>query len=105
MLFSEGLDPMTAIQMATINTAEYFGVSREIGMIAPGRYADIVLVNDLESFKIDSVYSRGKEIAKAGKWLVELPHIEYPEWASQSVHLANHWKSRIFKFRRERIKK
>ncbi len=84
---NEGIDPMTAIQMATINTAEYFGVSREIGLIAPGRYADIVLVNDLASFDIDSVYSRGKEISKSGKWLVDLPHIEYPAWARQSVHL------------------
>jgi adenine deaminase len=84
---SEGLDPMTAIQMATINTAEYFGVSREIGMIAPGRHADIVLVDDLESFKVHSVFSHGKEISREGKWLVELPHIAYPEWARQSVHL------------------
>jgi adenine deaminase len=78
---------MLAIQMATINTAEYFGVSREIGLIAPGRYADIVLVNNLESFEIHSVFARGKEIAKAGKWLMDLPSIEYPQWVKQSVHL------------------
>src|SRR5665811_2172554 len=46
-----GLKPITAIQMATINTAEYFGLSRVIGSIAPGRYADIVLVSSLETFK------------------------------------------------------
>ncbi|MRR52625.1 MAG: adenine deaminase, partial [Rhodocyclaceae bacterium] len=39
---SQGLKPITAIQMATINTAEHFGVSREMGMIAPGRYADVL---------------------------------------------------------------
>lgn len=83
----QGLDPMLAIQMATINTAEYFGVSKEIGLIAPGRYADIVLVNNLESFEIHSVFARGKEIAKAGKWLMDLPSIEYPQWVKQSVHL------------------
>jgi adenine deaminase len=83
----QGLDPMLAIQMATINTAEYFGVSREIGLIAPGRYADIVLVNNLESFDIHSVFARGKEIAKAGKWLMDLPSIEYPQWVKHSVHL------------------
>ena len=84
---SQGLDPMTAIQMATINTAEYFGVSREIGLIAPGRHADIVLVDDLDSFKIHSVFSHGKELSREGKWLVDLPQINYPEWAKQSVHL------------------
>ena len=40
----QGLNPVTAIQMMTINTAEHFGMSKEMGMIAPGRWADIVLV-------------------------------------------------------------
>ena len=44
---SEGLAPMPALQMATINTAEHFGVSRDMGQIAPGRYADVLLVEDL----------------------------------------------------------
>ena len=38
---ARGLKPLTAIQMATINTAEYFGLSRDIGLLAPGRWADI----------------------------------------------------------------
>jgi adenine deaminase len=83
----QGLDPMTAIQMATINTAEYFGVSREIGLIAPGRHADILLVDDLETLDIYSVYARGKEISREGKWLIDLPRIEYPAWARQSIHI------------------
>ncbi len=47
------LPPVTAIQMATINTAEHFGLGREVGMIAPGRYADILLVEDLAEFKAE----------------------------------------------------
>ena len=46
---AEGLPPMTAIQMATINTAEHFGLARDIGMIAPGRWADLLLVDDLQA--------------------------------------------------------
>ncbi len=84
---SEGLDPMTAIQMATINTAEYFGVSREIGMIAPGRHADVLLVDDLETLAIRNVIANGKEISRDGNWLIDLPRITYPEWAKHSVHL------------------
>ena len=49
---SQGLAPMTAIQMATINQAEHFGVSREMGMIAPGRCADILIVEYLVNFLI-----------------------------------------------------
>jgi adenine deaminase len=54
-------------QMATINTAEYFGVSREMGMIAPGRSADILLVSDLVDFRPDMVIARGQVLAENGR--------------------------------------
>jgi adenine deaminase len=63
----QGLNPITAIQMMTINTAEHFGLSREMGMIAPGRWADIVLVRDLNDFKADLVIARGQVIAENGE--------------------------------------
>ncbi len=84
---SQGLAPMTAIQMATINTAEHFGVSREIGQIAPGRYADILIVPDLVNFHADVVVARGQIVAEHGRLLVETPAIHYPDWALRSVHL------------------
>lgn len=82
----QGLSPMTAIQMMTLNTAEYFGVDRDMGMIAPGRYADIVLTSDLEAFQAELVIAQGRVVAENGRLLVELPEIEYPEWALHSVH-------------------
>ena len=54
-----GVPPITAIQMATINTAEHFGVAREMGSIAPGRSADILLVDDLKDFHARTVIARG----------------------------------------------
>lgn len=84
---SEGLNPMTAIQMMTINTAEHFGLSRELGMIAPGRWADVLLVEDLMRFKADVVIARGQVIAEGGEWQVKLPAVKYPKWATNSVHL------------------
>ncbi len=83
----QGLPPMTAIQMATINTAEYFGVGRDMGSIAPGRFGDLVLVQDLNNFRADLVIARGLVVAEAGELRVNLPEIEYPEWALRSVHL------------------
>lgn len=83
---AEGIEPMTAIQMATINTAEHFGVSREIGLIAPGRFGDIVLVKDLVDFEVNTVVSRGKIAFQNGEIVVDLPEREYPEWAIKSVH-------------------
>jgi len=82
-----GLDPMVAIQMATLNTAEHFGLARDLGQIAPGRFADIVIVSKLLEFRAESVISKGKLIAKAGELLVDLAPFPYPEWARTSVHL------------------
>ena len=84
---AKGLPPMTALQMATINTAEHFGVSREVGMIAPGRWADILLVDDLKNFQVKLVLVRGQVVADNCKLLINLPKIEYPRWATQSVHI------------------
>ena len=84
---AEGLPPMTAIQMATINTAEHFGVSREIGMIAPGRWADMLLVDDLRDFRPNLVIAKGSVAAVEGKLQLRLPAFKYPAWARDSVHL------------------
>ena len=84
---AEGLAPMLAVQMATLNPAEHFGVSREVGMIAPGRWADILLVKDLKDFHAELVLVRGQLAAENGKLRIDLPKVEYPAWATQSIHL------------------
>jgi adenine deaminase len=61
---SRGLAPLRAIQMASINTARYFGL-RHRGAVAPGYRADFVLLDDLESFSISAVYLNGRPIAPA----------------------------------------
>ncbi len=93
----QGLAPITAIQMMTINTAEHFGLTKEIGMIAPGRWADIVLVKDLNHFKADTVIARGQVIAEKGEWKVSLPKFKYPSWATNSVHLKRKLKAEDFR--------
>jgi adenine deaminase len=93
----QGLNPLTAIQMCTINTAEHFGLAKEIGMIAPGRWADVALVKDLRNFKAELVIAKGNVIAENGKWKVELPKFAYPSWAINSVHLKKPLKAHDFK--------
>lgn len=83
----QGVEPVTAIQMATLNTAEHFGVGRDIGQIAPGRYADLLLVRDLPNLRAELVIAKGQVIAKDGNLVVDLPAIQYPQWATQSIHL------------------
>lgn len=63
-----GLRPVTAIQMATINVAEIYGL-RNVGAVAPGFRADLVVLDDLESFMIDSVFKDGRLVAKGGRIL------------------------------------
>ena len=95
---AQGLKPLTAIQMATINTAEYLGLSREIGMIAPGRFADILLVDDLVSLKSDMVFAKGKLAASDVQLKIELPEFDYPEFARSSIHLKEKLGKRSFAF-------
>jgi adenine deaminase len=94
-----GLKPMTAIQMCTINTAEHFGLTREMGMIAPGRWADVVLVKDLNDFKADVVIAKGAVIAEHGKWKTDLPGFSYPAWSKNSVHLKKKLEAKDFVLR------
>ena len=82
-----GIPPLTAIQMATLNTAEHFGLSRDLGMIAPGRYADILLVSSLDELAIDIVIAKGVIAVEQGHLLLELPSFPYPDWAIHSVKL------------------
>lgn len=96
---SEGLNPMTAIQMMTINAAEHFGLTKEMGMIAPGRWADLLLVDDLMNFKADLVIAKGQVIAEQGELQVKLPVVKYPKWATNSVHLRRNLKADDFALR------
>ncbi len=85
---AQGIPPVVAIQMATLNVAEHFRVDREVGLLAPGRYADILLVSDLPAFRVERVMAKGRWLAENGRWTVDLPTYTYPAWASQSVRLA-----------------
>ena len=91
-----GLNPMTAIQMCTINTAEHFGLTREMGLIAPGRWADILLVEDLRNFHAEIVVAKGQVIAQKGKWTSELPVVSHPKWVTNSVNLKRELKADDF---------
>lgn len=84
---AQGLSPLTAIQMMTLNTAEHFGVARDVGQLAPGRYADIVITSSLTDFKAELVIAAGEVLAERGAWRMDLPRFEYPAEVRQSVHL------------------
>ncbi|MCO5056612.1 MAG: adenine deaminase [Rhizobiaceae bacterium] len=84
---AQGLRPVTAIQMATVNTAEHFGLERELGSITPGRRADFLIVSNLAELVIDEVYARGVRMARAGRLEAKIPAYPYPDHAKQTVKL------------------
>lgn len=92
----QGVKPIQAIQMATINTAAHFGLTTEIGQIAPGRYADILFVDDLTEFVVKKVIAKGKLAATEGQLNTTKPKIEYPQWATQSVKISKKFKADDF---------
>jgi adenine deaminase len=83
----QGIAPMNAIQMATLNTAEHFGVATDVGQLAPGRWGDVLLVSDLENLEIDEVIAKGEQVARDRKLSVAIPTYNYPDWAKQSVNV------------------
>ena len=82
-----GCDPLVALQMATINTATHFGLERELGSIAPGRRADVILTDDLKTLPVNLVMARGQIVARDGKITVDCPHYDWPESARNTVHM------------------
>ncbi|MFD2612267.1 adenine deaminase [Paenibacillus gansuensis] len=85
----QGVKPVTAFQMATINTAERFGVARDVGTITPGSCADLILLDgNLADVNVTMTIAAGKVVAENGKMTVDLAPFRYPEEATHSVHLS-----------------
>ncbi|MFD0826084.1 adenine deaminase [Neobacillus sp. M.A.Huq-85] len=84
-----GLSPLLAIQIASLNAAECFGLHQK-GALAPGYKADFILVDDLETMKISEVYVSGKLTAKDGMYVGEPLQANVPgETLTQTVHIPN----------------
>ena len=67
-----GLDPVRAVQLATINPATYFRLER-MGAVAPGYFANFIILENLNGFQVKETYYHGKKVAENGKPLFELP--------------------------------
>lgn len=81
---AEGVNPIEAIQMVTINPATYFGLE-DVGVLAPGKLADIAIIQDLENMAVEAVFLEGKLVASKGQLLIDLPKYTYPEEVKSSV--------------------
>lgn len=82
-----GCEPLVALQMATINAATHFGLERELGSIAPGRRADLILTSDLKTLPIEVVYARGRKVAEDGRRLTAPTAFDWPAHSRDTVHM------------------
>ena len=82
-----GLNPMQAIQMATINAAKHFRIEHLVGSLSPGRWADILLVEDIQNIVPKQVYFKGKKSVENGKYIGLAPKANYPTWLYKTVTL------------------
>ena len=83
----EGIDVITAIQMVTINCAQCFQMDHDFGSIAPGKCADMVLLNNLDDIQVTKVWIDGDLVAQDGKMMKEFAPYSYPDWATHSMHV------------------
>jgi adenine deaminase len=82
-----GVDPVTAVQAATLANAEALRVDHELGSIAPGKVADVLLVDDLVSFDIDRVVVGGEVVVYDDEVVADLNRPDYPDWALDTIDL------------------
>ncbi len=82
-----GLSPEIAIQCVTINPARHMRLTAHVGSVSPGRYADIVLLEDVEKLQIARVWADGKQISEGTTYLPEVPTIAWPAWATKTINI------------------
>ncbi len=83
----EGVDPITAIQMVTLNPAESFRIDDECGSITPGKYADIVFLSSLEKCAVEKVIAKGQLVVADGALACEIPAPKYSSAVKNTVKL------------------
>ncbi len=92
--FKQGIDPVSAYRMVTINPALYFGMERDIGGIAPGRYADILVLDDLLDPVPEMVFSKGLLVAKEGRLSGDWPHPNWKKFLPGSSFIKKRWRAK-----------
>ncbi|MFF4197412.1 adenine deaminase [Nonomuraea sp. NPDC001831] len=73
MAVAAGVDPVTAIQMATVNCAEMYRIDHLVGSLSPGRFADVLIVDSLEDFRVREVIANGVPAARDGRMVTPTP--------------------------------
>jgi adenine deaminase len=87
LAIESGLSPEIAIQCVTLNPARHMRLTPWVGSIAPGRFADIVLLDDVASLSIAKVWADGRPVSQGKAYLGSMPDIDWPDWATRTVNI------------------
>jgi adenine deaminase len=87
LAIAAGLAPEIAIQLVTINPARHMRLTPWVGSIAPGRFADLVMLDDVASLSIAEVWADGEQVSRGGNYIGALPPVEWPLWATETVKI------------------
>jgi adenine deaminase len=82
-----GVEPVVAVQIATLNAAEYLRVSDDLGSIAPGRLAHVNVLDELREFAVRDVIADGRVVVRDGRFVVPLPQPAYPASFRDTIRL------------------
>jgi adenine deaminase len=90
-------DPVTAIQMVTINVARYFKMEQDLDSITPGKCADILLIDDLQKVEPSTVITDGQVVFEKGRLSVDFTDFVYPEHTCNSMNVKRELTAEDFK--------
>jgi len=83
-----GLDPIDAISMASKNCFDYYNLGQQFGGIAPGKFADILILDDIKKIKINSVLLGGETVVSNGRITQKIKKPKVPKWITSTVKLS-----------------
>jgi adenine deaminase len=87
MAMQHGLAPEIAIQCVTLNPARHMRLTQFVGSLAPGRFADVVLLADVAKLKIAKVWADGAPVSEGKNFIGKVPRIDWPDWARRTVNI------------------
>jgi adenine deaminase len=87
LAIESGLAPEIAIQCVTINPARHMRLTPYVGSLTPGRFADIVLLEDVPALKIAQVWADGAQVSEGTRYTGHVPRIEWPNWATNTINI------------------
>ncbi|WP_245585181.1 adenine deaminase [Solimonas flava] len=91
-----GVPVEIAYQLGSYNTARHYHLEDRFGSIAPGRYADVVLLSDPKKVAVTRVFANGRLASKGTEYLLPIPKIEYPDWIYNTINIGRALKAEDF---------